>query len=88
MVAAGAMFCGALYTALQFAGTALTRRLLQGAETYGNFAGVLALLSWLSLHAIINLFGAEINAARHRLRPGRQLMKSGSGPAEAAVAET
>ncbi len=67
MVFVGAVFCGALYTALQFAGTALTRRLLQSAETYGNFAGVLALLSWLSLHAIINLFGAEINAGIHRL---------------------
>lgn len=70
MVAAGALFCGVLYTVLQFAGTALTRRLLESAETYGNFAGVLALLSWLSLHAIVNLFGAEINAAADRLRAG------------------
>jgi len=68
MVAAGALFCGGLYTALHFAGTALTRRMLQSAETYGNFAGVLALLSWISLHAIINLFGAEINAAIRRVR--------------------
>ncbi len=67
-VVAGTVFCSVLYTALQFAGTALTRRLLQSAETYGNFAGVLALLSWISLHAIVNLFGAEINAAMHRLR--------------------
>lgn len=70
MVWPGAIFTGVLYTALQFAGTALTRRMLESADTYGDFAGVLALLSWLSLHAIINLFGAEINGARHRLGGG------------------
>lgn len=70
MVWPGALFTGVLYTALQFAGTALTRRMLESADTYGDFAGVLALLSWLSLHAIINLFGAEINAALHRLGGG------------------
>jgi uncharacterized BrkB/YihY/UPF0761 family membrane protein len=64
----GAIFTAVLYTAIQFAGTALTTRLLQSAETYGDFAGVLALLAWLSLHALINLFGAELNAARVRLQ--------------------
>jgi uncharacterized BrkB/YihY/UPF0761 family membrane protein len=68
MIVPGAVFTGVLYTALQFAGTALTTRILESASTYGDFAGVLALLSWLSLHAIINLFGAELNAARERLR--------------------
>lgn len=62
----GALFAAVLYTALQFAGTALTTRLLESAETYGDFAGVLALLSWLSLHALINLVGAELNATLHR----------------------
>ena len=87
MVMAGALFCGVLYTALHFAGTALTRRMLQSAETYGNFAGVLALLSWISLHAIINLFGAEINAAIHRrgLRGG--VVPDAVEPAEADLAE-
>ena len=59
----GAIFTATLYTAIQFAGTALTTRLLESAETYGDFAGVLALLTWLSLHSLINLFGAELNAA-------------------------
>jgi membrane protein len=59
----GTVFAAVLFTVLQFAGTAITARLLAGAETYGDFAGVLALLGWLSLHAIINLFGAELNAA-------------------------
>jgi uncharacterized BrkB/YihY/UPF0761 family membrane protein len=68
MVWPGALFTGLLYTAIQFAGTALTRRLLKDADTYGDFAGVLALLGWLSLHAGINLFGAELNGALHRLR--------------------
>jgi membrane protein len=63
----GAIFTAVLYTAIQFAGTALTTRLLESAETYGDFAGVLALLTWLSLHALINLFGAELNAALVRL---------------------
>lgn len=67
MVMTGSIFSGLLYTVLQFAGTALTTRLAKS-DTYGEFASVLALLSWLSLHAIINLFGAEINAALHRVR--------------------
>ena len=58
----GTVFAAVLFTALQFAGTAITARLLDGAETYGDFAGVLALLGWLSLHATVNLFGAELNA--------------------------
>ena len=59
----GAIFTALLYTTIQFVGTALTTRLLESAQTYGDFAGVLALLAWLSLHAMINLFGAEFNAA-------------------------
>jgi membrane protein len=69
MVLPGAVFAGVLYTVLQFAGTAITTRVAQN-ESYGDFAGVLALLTWLSLHAIINLFGAEINAALTRLGRG------------------
>lgn len=65
-IAPGAVFTAVLYTSLQFAGTAITTRILESAETYGDFAGVLALLSWLSLHAMINLLGAELNAALHR----------------------
>ena len=37
-------------------------------EAMAQVAGVLALLSWLSLHALINLFGAELNAALKRLQ--------------------
>ena len=59
----GALFTGVVYTVLHFAGTAVLTRLFESAETYGDFAGVLALLGWLSLHAIVNLVGAELNAA-------------------------
>ncbi len=69
-IAAGTVFTAVLYTVLQFVGTLVTTRILEGASTYGDFAGVLALLSWLSLHALINLFGAELNAALARLQPG------------------
>ena len=67
----GAVLTGTLYTVIQFAGTALTTRMLESAETYGDFAGVLALLTWLSVHSLINLMGAEFNAARTRLDHAR-----------------
>lgn len=63
----GAAFAGLLYTAIQLAGTTLLDRLVKS-DTYGDLAAVLALLGWLSLHALINLFGAELNAALLRLR--------------------
>lgn len=67
MVWPGAIFTGVLYSVIQLFGTQLTTAIAKD-ETYGELGGVLALLSWLSLHAIINLFGAELNAALHRLR--------------------
>ena len=69
MVWPGAIFTGVLYTAIQLAGAQITKQLSES-EAYGDIGLVLALLSWLSLHAIINLFGGEINAALHRLRTG------------------
>lgn len=67
-IRAGTVFAAILFTVLQFAGTAITTRMLERAETYGDFAGVLALLSWLSLHAVVNLVGAELNVALARRR--------------------
>jgi uncharacterized BrkB/YihY/UPF0761 family membrane protein len=38
-------------------------RLLSGAQSvYGAFASVLAITGWLSIHAVISLYSAEINA--------------------------
>lgn len=67
MVWRGAIFTGAIYTVIQMFGTKITTELAKN-DTYGELGSVLALLSWLSLHAIVNLFGAELNAAMHRLR--------------------
>lgn len=67
----GAIFTGCIYTVIQMFGTQLTTQLAKS-EKYGELGSVLALLSWLSLHAIVNLFGAEINAARHRLADGSE----------------
>jgi uncharacterized BrkB/YihY/UPF0761 family membrane protein len=64
----GTLFAASLYTAIQFAGTKAITALQKSADTYGDFAGVISLLGWLSLHALINLFGAELNAALVRRR--------------------
>lgn len=66
MVWAGAILTGAVYTVIQMFGAKITTELAKD-DTYGELGSVLALLSWLSLHAIVNLFGVELNAARHRL---------------------
>ena len=72
MVWPGALFTGALYTVLQFLGTRIVTNTLNDAESvYGTFAATLALLSWLSLHALISLVGAELNAAIVRRREHR-----------------
>lgn len=68
MVWPGTLFAAILYTTIQFAGTRAITALQKSADTYGNFAGVISLLGWLSLHALINLYGAELNAALHRRR--------------------
>lgn len=67
MVWPGAIFSGIAYTVLQVAGTNLMANTLKDAkEVYGTFAATLALLTWLSLYALISLIGGEINAAIHR----------------------
>ncbi|MGA0035683.1 MAG: YihY/virulence factor BrkB family protein [Ilumatobacteraceae bacterium] len=69
MVRFGAIAAGLGFTLLQLAGTNIVARLLSGAQgVYGTFASVLALTAWISLHATIALFSAEVNATRHRLQ--------------------
>ena len=81
----GAQFTAVLYTVLQFAGTRLVTNTLDDAENvYGTFAATLALLSWLSLHALISLIGAEFNAAlvRRDERPSTSTAQPSTAPAD------
>lgn len=80
MVWPGTVFAATLYTAIQFGGTAAIAAIQKSADTYGSFTGVISLLAWLSLHAIINLFGSELNAAIVRRRAGDTAV--GDGPAD------
>ena len=62
MVRVGAVAAGMGFTLLQLAGTTIVARLLSGAQgVYGTFASVLAVTAWISLHAAIALFAAEVN---------------------------
>ena len=62
MVRVGAVTAGIGFTLLQLAGTTIVARLLSGAQgVYGTFASVLAVTAWISLHAAIALFAAEVN---------------------------
>lgn len=81
----GAVFTAVLYTVLQFAGTRLVTSTLDDAENvYGTFAATLALLSWLSLHALISLIGAELNAGLMR-RSERRAASTAIPPAAPAA---
>ena len=60
----GAIVGGVLFAGLQLVGVAIVgRSIAKASPVYGTFASVIGLLSWLSLHAIIALGGAELNAA-------------------------
>jgi len=70
-VAPGAIAAGVAFATLQIAGTVVVGRAIANASSiYGTFASVIALLTWLSLHAVVALVGAEINhvlpARRHK----------------------
>lgn len=67
----GALVAGAVYTLLQHFGTMIVRSITDNAsDTYGNFALVLGLVTWLSLLAIATIMSAEWNAALVRHREG------------------
>jgi membrane protein len=69
MVWPGAMFAGVVFTGLQLFGTVFVSRMIADAgEIYGTFASMLALMSWFSLHALVSLYGLELNAALVRRR--------------------
>ena len=63
-VAPGAIAAGVVFAALQIGGTVVVGRAIANASSvYGTFASVIALLTWLSLHALVALVGAELNHA-------------------------
>jgi len=67
----GAVIAGVLYSVLQYFGTAIVQLIRDNAsDTYGNFALVLGLVTWLSFLAISSLMSAEFNAALVRHREG------------------
>ena len=58
----GAAFAGTVYLALQYVGGLYVTRTVNGAsDTYGTFAVVIGLLSWIFLIAQVLMFGAELN---------------------------
>jgi YihY family inner membrane protein len=63
----GAVVAGVATTVLQVAGGFIIGRSLRGAsQTYGTFAVVIGLLSWLHLQAQVTLYAAELNVVRAR----------------------
>ncbi len=70
-LAPGAVVAGCAYYGLQLLGQWYVTRALDGAEnTYGTFAVVIGLLSWLYLQAQVTMFAAEVNVvAARRLWP-------------------
>jgi uncharacterized BrkB/YihY/UPF0761 family membrane protein len=83
MVWRGAVLAGVAYTVLQLIGTTVVARLLAGAQgVYGAFASVLAVTGWLSIHASISLFAAEVNAVLASDVETRDDRRVASGPTE------
>lgn len=67
----GALIAGTVFTLLQHFGTGIVKNITENAgDTYGQFALVLGIVTWLSLVAITTLMCAELNAARARLARG------------------
>jgi YihY family inner membrane protein len=77
----GAIVGGIALTILQTAGSLFVQRTLKNANrTYGQFATVIALLSWLYLGAQITIYAAEINVVKARRLWPRSIT---GGPTEA-----
>ncbi len=70
-VVPGAVTAGVAYTLLQHFGTAIVRQITDNAsDTYGQFALVLGLVTWLGLLSIATLMSVELNASLVRYRTG------------------
>jgi YihY family inner membrane protein len=63
----GAFIGGFAWTVLQIGGTLLIDHQLRNSnQVYGTFAGVLGLISWIYLGAMITMYAAEANVVRAR----------------------
>jgi len=66
----GAVSAGIAFSLLQYFGAGIVKRITDNAgDTYGQFALVLGLVTWLGFLAISALMSAELNAAMVRRRP-------------------
>jgi membrane protein len=62
----GAILAGVLFIALQLVGGLYVEHVVKGAsQTYGVFAVVIGLLSWMALQAQFAVVAAEVNVVRH-----------------------
>ena len=65
-VAPGAIIGGFFFSGFQLIGTAVVgRAVAKASPVYGGFATVIGLLTWLSLHATVALWCAEVNQTLH-----------------------
>lgn len=85
----GAVVGGIGYALLQLAGTAYVTRTLAGADkTYGTFATVIGLLSWIYLIAQLTMVAAEVNVVASRKLWPRSLFADTATPADQRAVET
>ena len=73
-LAPGAIVGGVVFLGLQLVGVSIVGdRVANASPIYGTFASVIGLLYWLSLHSMVALGGAELNAALTKDAPPRPL---------------
>ncbi len=86
MVWPGAIVAGVLIAVIQHFSTAIVNRIWENASaTYGQFALVLGIVTWLSLLAITTLMCAELNAAVQRLDRGQSASRVEIEEADSSV---
>jgi YihY family inner membrane protein len=84
----GAVLAALAWALLQWlGGWYVGRQLTRATNTYGTFALVIGLLSWLYLAATVTLYAAELNAVRARRLWPRSLAPPPLGPADEQVLE-
>lgn len=76
-VVPGAVLGGVGFSIVQYIGTSIVARAIAHASpVYGTFASVIGLMAWLSLHSMIALSGAELNAVVPAVLADRRALSS------------